>query len=97
MIEDYYNVFQKYRTVFELEQDFPVLDWKTVVAEVIRKPISKHFKFAKAKKNCYLQIQNTKYASILVRGESAYNLDIGAAKKVFKRNLSATDVVPMVA
>lgn len=91
--EDYYAVFLKHGKTMKIGEDFQVFDWKTATGDVLMKPAQWHFKFAISKRFIITR-GKVPSAPVLVRGESAYNLDTGMAKKVCKRNKTVRDIIP---
>lgn len=82
--QEYIDIFSKYGNVKILGKDVPVYDFKSVVAANVKSPGQLHFQFAPAKR---MTLQKNK-RSIVIKGETTYNCDVGCFKPFLKKGKS---------
>lgn len=94
-LEEYYNVFVKYGTLFRIGEDFDMFDWKSAVAQVVKKTNQWHFRFAVTKR-FVVKRATTPTAKVVVQGETGYNFEAGTAKKnsLCYSQKDAEDIMP---
>lgn len=83
----YLDIFKQYVSVVRLGYgDCKVIDWKRNSDEIFKSTQSWHFKFQKAKK--IVLRRNKSKSTILVRGDTFYNLNLSMPQSLCKRGKS---------
>lgn len=89
----YFDIFNECGTVKRLGLDFNVENWKEVCGSTVKKPGEWHFKFSSCKR---FILTRGKKGNGLVRGEVAYQNDLGAARGISKKGCSLRNIRPQI-
>ncbi|KAJ8877754.1 hypothetical protein PR048_022209 [Dryococelus australis] len=88
----YEHVVKEVATVFRLGADnIPIHDWKTAVSQTVKEPSSWNIKFKPCKR---VLIEKMGSTGTTVQGETAYNVDTGGGRSIFRREKSWHNVEP---
>ena len=91
-VDDYHEVFSKYRTLKLLGKDWVAYDWKQEAKEVVKPTQNLHFQLSKCKRLIMKWSKSRK--NILVSGEMNYNLNLGSPLSITKKKQSFSSVNP---
>jgi len=79
---EYLEMFSKYSTVHRVGELVEIYDWKNEASKHIKAPGQWHFAFSKMKR---IILTKSSQGTVLVRGESAYKMDVGVGKSITKK------------